>query len=186
MARTTEIIRSRAQCATEPKTERLAARRRYHAGSRAHTGSRIDCGRRLLLVHFLYNFEVDSQYHFHTGWLAKQVLHLLSPRADRIRRCSCWKRRRCQQIAGRHLGHDRAVARYERRLGDDFRRPPRRQGSPHHSSPRSRRSMRPCSRTFRPIRRTIRRRPTVCRPECRASWASLTPSKSCTRPAWSP
>jgi hypothetical protein len=31
-----------------------------------------------LLVHFLYNFEVDSQYHFHTGWRAKQVACMLS------------------------------------------------------------------------------------------------------------
>jgi hypothetical protein len=30
-----------------------------------------------LLVHFLYNFEVDSQYHFHTGKTTKQVLGVL-------------------------------------------------------------------------------------------------------------
>jgi hypothetical protein len=30
-----------------------------------------------LLVHFLYNFEVDSQYHFHTGCGTKQVLSIL-------------------------------------------------------------------------------------------------------------
>jgi hypothetical protein len=31
-----------------------------------------------LLVHFLYNFEVDCQYHFHTGRVVKQVLRIVT------------------------------------------------------------------------------------------------------------
>src|ERR1700749_2156658 len=74
MAKTTEIIKSRAQCATEPKTERFAGTAALVLGA-ALTAEGVSCSS---IFCFLYNFGVGYQYHSHTRWLAKQVLPLLT------------------------------------------------------------------------------------------------------------
>ncbi len=54
-----------------------AENRSFSGRGCAYIGRRAHYGWRVLLVHFLYNFEVDSQYHFHTGCATKQVLGVL-------------------------------------------------------------------------------------------------------------
>src|ERR1700722_13279728 len=71
-------MRHRSQDRALGRNRGADTRRGAYIEGRARTGSRVNCGRNILLVHFLYNFEVDCQYHFHTRRVVKQVLYFLS------------------------------------------------------------------------------------------------------------